>query len=409
MSKEKRVAIFVDSRKESGGEYQHLLYTIDNIKKNNNNNIKFLIICLSNKLNLDLKSDDTEVKYFSLNIFQRYICYLRNYNSLFSRLKKYFFFKNKFENFLKKNNVDLVYFLSPSQYSLYLENTKFLISIPDVDHREHLEFPEVVDNNEFNRKNEIFSKSLKRALAIITNAEIIKQRLVKYYNICPERIFIISLRPALSINNFSLNNINSETNSEIKRKYNLPQKYIYYPAMYLPHKNHRIIIDVIKNLKLKNININAVFTGSDVGYKKDLINHAKNQEVSNNINFLNFVDDKELPYIYFNANMILFPVLIGPTFTPVWEAFKMRKPVIFSNLDGVKNVYGEAVHYIDPLNLNEIMNAVEKINNDQNYKDNLIDKGLLQLESMEKKDQYSKIFNIIKNYRKIKKTWEFDH
>ena len=58
MSKEKRVAIFVDSRKESGGEYQHLLYTIDNIKKNNNNNIKFLIICLSNKLNLNLKSDD---------------------------------------------------------------------------------------------------------------------------------------------------------------------------------------------------------------------------------------------------------------------------------------------------------------------------------------------------------------
>ena len=83
--------------------------------------------------------------------------------------------------------------------------------------------------------------------------------------------------------------------------------------------------------------------------------------------------------------------------------------MIFSNLDGVKNVYGEAVNYIDPLNLNEIMNAVEKINNDQNYKDNLIDKGLLQLESMEKKDQYSKIFNIIKNYRKIKKTWEFDH
>ena len=87
----------------------------------------------------------------------------------------------------------------------------------------------------------------------------------------------------------------------------------------------------------------------------------------------------------------------------------MRKPVIFSNLDGVKNVYGEAVHYIDPLNLNEIMNAVEKINNDQNYKDNLIDKGLLQLESMEKRDQYSKIFHIINNYRKIKKTWEFDH
>ena len=268
MSVEKRVAIFVDSRKESGGEYQHLLYTIENIKKNNNNKIKFLIVCLSKKLNLNLESGDVEIKYFSLNIFQRYICYLRNYNSLISRLKKYFFLRNKFEEFLKENNVDLVYFLSPSQYSLYLENIKFLITIPDLDHREHLEFPEVVDDNEFNRKNEIFSKSLIKAQAIITNAEIIKKRLIQYYNIDSKRIFIISLRPALSVKNFSLEKIDNKKTEMLKKKYDLPEDYIYYPAMYLPHKNHKIIIDVVKHLKLKNKKINVVFTGSDVGYKK---------------------------------------------------------------------------------------------------------------------------------------------
>ena len=69
--------------------------------------------------------------------------------------------------------------------------------------------------------------------------------------------------------------------------------------MYLPHKNHRIVIDVIKQLKLKDIKITAVFTGSDVGYKKDLISYAKNQEVLENINFLKFVNDSDLPYIYF--------------------------------------------------------------------------------------------------------------
>ena len=70
--------------------------------------------------------------------------------------KRFYFFKNKFENYLKKNNVDLVYFTSPSQYSLYLENTKFIITIPDVDHREHVEFPEVVDDGDHQRKEEIF-------------------------------------------------------------------------------------------------------------------------------------------------------------------------------------------------------------------------------------------------------------
>ena len=92
----------------------------------------------------------------------------------------------------------------------------------------------------------------------------------------------------------------------LKKKYDLPEDYIYYPAMYLPHKNHRIVIDVIKQLKLKDIKINVVFTGSDVGYKKNLIKYAKNQEVLENIKFLNFVDDNDLPYIYFYSKMIYF-------------------------------------------------------------------------------------------------------
>ena len=408
MSVEKRVAIFVDSRKESGGEYQHLLYTIENIKKNNNNKIKFLIVCLSKKLNLNLESGDVEIKYFSLNIFQRYICYLRNYNSLISRLKKYFFLRNKFEEFLKENNVDLVYFLSPSQYSLYLENIKFLITIPDLDHREHLEFPEVVDDNEFNRKNEIFSKSLIKAQAIITNAEIIKKRLIQYYNIDSKRIFIISLRPALSVKNFSLEKIDNKKTEMLKKKYDLPEDYIYYPAMYLPHKNHKIIIDVVKHLKLKNKKINVVFTGSDVGYKKNLIKYAKNKGVLESIKFLNFVDDNDLPYIYFYSKIIIFPVLIGPTFTPIWEAFKMKKPVIFSNLEGVKEVYGDAVYYINPFDVDEIVNAVEIINNDPNFKNDLVNKGLQQLESMEKDNQYNQVFKIIENYRQITRIWNFD-
>ena len=406
MSVEKRVAIFVDSRKESGGEYQHLLYTIENIKKNNNNKIKFLIVCLSKKLNLNLESGDVEIKYFSLNIFQRYICYLRNYNSLISRLKKYFFLRNKFEEFLKENNVDLVYFLV-SQYSLYLENIKFLITIPDLDHREHLEFPEVVDDNEFNRKNEIFSKSLIKAQAIITNAEIIKKRLIQYYNIDSKRIFIISLRPALSVKNFSLEKIDNKKTEMLKKKYDLPEDYIYYPAMYLPHKNHKIIIDVVKHLKLKNKKINVVFTGSDVGYKKfDKI--CKNKGVLESIKFLNFVDDNDLPYIYFYSKIIIFPVLIGPTFTPIWEAFKMKKPVIFSNLEGAKEVYGDAVFYINPFDVDEIVNAVEIINNDPNFKNDLVNKGLQQLESMEKDNQYNQVFKIIENYRQITRIWNFD-
>ena len=50
-----KVALFLDSRKESGGEFQHLLFTLENIKRLNKKKFDFVIICLSKKLELNFK------------------------------------------------------------------------------------------------------------------------------------------------------------------------------------------------------------------------------------------------------------------------------------------------------------------------------------------------------------------
>jgi len=404
--KKEKIAIFVDTRRESGGEYQHLLYTLDNIRKNNNGNFDIILISISKKLNLNLEKEDFSHFYFSMNFFERFICYLRNLNPIVRRLKN-FFFKNKFEHFLKKLNIDLVYFTSPSQYSLYLENTKFIISVPDVDHLVHLEFPEFVDNSEFFRKDEIFRKSLPRAQAIITNAEIIKKRISRFYNISKERIYIISLRPCRSVEQFKI--IDHDLNKKIEKKFNLPKTYLFYPAMYLPHKNHKTQLDTLKILKLNyKLDVNVVCTGSDVGYLKKIKEYSIKKGVSNNIFFLNFVDDYILPYLYLNSKALIFPVLAGPTFTPPWEAFKMEVPVIFSNLTGVKDVYGDAVYYINPLDPYNIAEAIKNLLENDILVKNLIEKGKKKLEEMKSKDEYKKLFSIIKHYKKIKQTWNFE-
>ena len=60
---------------------------------------------------------------------------------------------NRYRYFLKKIKVDLVYFTGPSQYSLYLEDTDFIITVPDVSHREEVEFPEWAKSAEFERSS----------------------------------------------------------------------------------------------------------------------------------------------------------------------------------------------------------------------------------------------------------------
>ena len=393
-----KVAIFLDSKKESGGAYQELLYTIKNIKKYNTRAIEFLIVCSSKKLNLNLENEGIEIKYLSLSPFHRYVCYLRNFNPFYRSIKKYLFFENQFEKFIKKNKINLIFFTGPSQYSMYLEDTKFFITVPDVSHRENLEFPEIVDESEFIRKDQIFKKSLPRALAIFTNCEAIKDRISFFYNILKERIFIINHQPSSVIDDFKI--VDIKKNEEIIKKYCLPKNYIFYPSMYLPHKNHKNLIDSIFILKNKFMfNPKIVFCGNDIGYKKNIEDYVKQKGLTENFYFLDFVEDECLPYLYINAYVLIMTSVIGPTNIPPWEAFKMKIPVIYPNINGIKEVLRDSVIYIDPYNPENIAECIKKIFDDKNLRLNLIKNGENRLKAVKNKNDFDQFFKLIEKYK----------
>ena len=108
---------------------------------------------------------------------------------------------------------------------MYLEDTDFIITIPDVSHRENLEFPEWTKSSEFLRRDEILSKSAVKAIAVITNAEIIKEKISKFYSVEKERIYVINHRPSLSISNFK--NFDPIISEEVKKKFNLPKNIFF--------------------------------------------------------------------------------------------------------------------------------------------------------------------------------------
>jgi glycosyltransferase involved in cell wall biosynthesis len=406
MINKKKIAIFIDTHKRSGGVYQEILYNIKRIKKYNKENLKFVIILTSKNLDINLANVEYEIHHLPINPIDRYICFLRNYNPTIRRLKNKFFFRNKIEIFLKKNNVDIVFFPNASPFAQYLENTKYIINIPDVNHREDLEFPEFVDNAEFLRKDELFNNSLPKALAVITNSEITKKKISFFYNVPAERIIVINQSPSNAIDNFVEKD--EKLQIEVRRKYNLPKKYIFYPAMYFPHKNHKNLIDSLLILKKEyKINLKIVFCGNDHGYLNNLKNYAKKINFIDDIRFLDFIDDHELPYLYLDSLCLVMPTLAGPTNIPPWEAFKMNVPVIYSDLQGMRNVYGESVLYIDPLNPISIAKNINDIYTNNELRNNLINHGRKIYKELENKHEFTKFFSIIKRYRKIKETWDF--
>ena len=280
-----------------------------------------------------------------------------------------------------------------------------MITIPDVNHREFSEFPELVDDSEFQRKDEIFSKSLPRAITIITNAPIIKENIVKIYGIQDSRIILVNHQPSKVIESFIKPEVN--TQGKARREFSLPKDYIFYPAMYLPHKNHKTIINTIALLKEKyNKSFNVVFCGNDTGYLDNLKIHASLKKVDNQIRFLNFVNDEFLPYLYLDASLVLMLPIIGPTMIPPWEAFKMRVPVLYSSIKGIKEVLNDCVVYLDPFDKEKIAKKIIEIYEDKNLRNELISKGYKKYTDVKENKEFEKIFKEIDNYFKIKTLWE---
>ena len=250
-------------------------------------------------------------------------------------------------------------------------------------------------------------KTTIKAVAVITNSEIIKNRISFIYSVLKERIFVISHQPSTCVSNFDKNN--KETKIDFEKKYKLPKKYLFYPAMYLPHKNHRYLLDVIKilNYDLK-IDMSLVLCGSDKGYLDRLKKHALKLKIDTKVIFLNFVDNDHLPYLYLNAFALAMPTYSGPTNIPPWEAFHLGTPVLYSDIFEIKKIYKDAVYYVDPYDPLTMVEGIKKMLQNDLISQELIHNGKKLLNSIDNDKEFGQFFDIIRKRKKLKESWVFE-
>ena len=86
----------------------------------------------------------------------------------------------------------------------------------------------------------------------------------------------------------------------------------------------------------------------------------------------------------------------------------MKIPVIYSESEGIKNVLGDAVYCVNPLSPEDIADGIKEILEKNEIKKDLIEKGSKKLKEIKDKNEHDKFFEIIKKYRKLKQTWDFN-
>ena len=303
-----------------------------------------------------------------------------------------------FEKILVKYDIDLVYFLSPNKLAIDLVKINYITTVWDLAHRDTPEFPEVRTFRKFEGLEILYTQSLKKSIGIITDSNKGKINIIKRYGIDKNRVYAVSYLPSKDSNN---------TNSiAVKKKYGIEENYIYYPAQFWSHKNHVYIIDAISLLKKENINITAVFSGSNQGNLNYVLEYAKNIGVRNHIEYLGYVPGEDIYSLYKQALALVMPTYFGPTNIPPLEAFSIGVPVIYSDLPDLKEQVGDAALLCDLNNPESLANHIKSLLQSNNLRSSLIEKGQKRLKELQEVNIVKVVENIFDEYAVKLKSWE---
>jgi glycosyltransferase involved in cell wall biosynthesis len=398
------IAVIFDKEIQSGGGFQYGLSIILLLNRNKGEAYNFIFFTTKKKNVAVLKKYDVDSRYLHLSPFNMFYSYLRR-NLLLHRILNSVCKNVKFDRILEKHNVDLIYFISPSYASLFTENFNYIITVWDLCHRDFIDFPEVRERREFERREYLFKNILPKAIKVVATSELEKSNLVRRYGIDETRVISI---PMLPPNHVNISEVEYRKNFvDIKKKYGINGEYIFYPAQFWSHKNHVYILEGLKVLKGKYDEIiNAVFSGSDKGNLNFLLNKAKEFGIENQIHYIGFVDSDEIPYLYRQAIAIVIPTYFGATNIPPLEAFKLGCPVLYSDLPGMREQAEGAALFLDLKNPESLATNLLEITGNPDHVADLIANGKKRVECWTEEDTWFRLKQIFDEYAVKLKCWK---
>ncbi|MDA1169097.1 MAG: glycosyltransferase family 1 protein [bacterium] len=156
-----------------------------------------------------------------------------------------------------------------------------------------------------------------------------------------------------------------------------PFEYILTVGSEEPRKNMKNILKAFQILKrdfphLKLLKIGEVSPQN----RANTLEYVHNLELSESVIFTDYVEEGQLPAIYSNAKLLLFPSLKEGFGLPIVEAMACGCPVVTSNRSPMTELVASKQATINPLNPEEIARECKIILSDDKYRDGLVQDGL---------------------------------
>lgn len=230
----------------------------------------------------------------------------------------------------KINSYNCDVFYTPSNFLFpYNINAINVVSVHDI---QHIRYPRQFSKFEVLNRKIHFELSAANANFFLVNNEHLKKELTQKLKIKPEKIF--SVKEGVDTEAFS----QKQGNLDILKKYNLPNEFLFFPAQFLPHKNHitvlraLLLLSEMYNLQVPLVLIGTKSKASDVMF--DFIDKNKMRDVFN----LGSIPFEDIVSLFQSARYVINASLHESGSLPILEAIAAGTPVIASKIPGIEEL-----------------------------------------------------------------------
>ncbi len=209
---------------------------------------------------------------------------------------------------------------------------------------------------------------------IVTISETSKKDICRFLGVKPEIVKVIYIAPKESIKKLK----GGSWEEEIRKKFNLPDKFILFNHGLNYNKNLKTLIEACNRLKFPLVAIDEDTKNVD---KLDLnhpeLRHLKGVDFSKVIR-PGYVSDEDLNKLFNMAYLCVQPSYYEGFGMPPIEAMTVGCPVICSKTQALVEVCGDACLYFDPNSPDDLVEKIKLIQEDTKLRQELIKRGYKQ-------------------------------
>lgn len=214
------------------------------------------------------------------------------------------------------------------------------------------------------------------ATVLLADSRATRDDLVRFYGVDPQRISVVYLGRDEALGPQR----DSDRLASIGERLKLwpegqPRPYILYVGTLQPRKNLVRLVDAFAQLQVRHPHLLLVLAGRQGWLAEPILRSVQTLGLQDRVLLPGYVADQDLAVLLSCAEFFAFPSLYEGFGLPVLEAQACGTPVLASNTSSLPEVAGDSALLVDPLDVNAMAEAMERLLVDTQLRQSLREAG----------------------------------